>query len=79
MKLCETVHNPSYYERYHTKIIGHIPINNQQNIYVCIHEIMGLIIMKMKMEIRKRSHRYVINRPTSRHDTIILNIKNVSV
>ena len=31
---------------------------------VCIHEIIRLIIMKMKMKVKKRSHRCDINRPT---------------
>ena len=34
---------------------------------VCIHESKPLIIMKMEMKIKKRSHRYDINRPRSRH------------
>ena len=34
---------------------------------MCIHEILCLIIMKMKMRIKKRSHRYDIYRPRSRH------------
>ena len=34
---------------------------------VCIHEIIRLIIMKMKMKLKKKSQRYDINRPSSRH------------
>ena len=34
---------------------------------VCIHEIIPLIIMKMKMKLKKKSQRYDINRPSSRH------------
>ena len=32
-----------------------------------IHEIIRLIIMKMKMNMKNRSHRYNINRARSRH------------
>ena len=35
--------------------------------YVCIHEIIRLIIMKMKMKMKNRSYRYDINRLRSRH------------
>ena len=34
---------------------------------VCIHEIIGLIPMKMKISVKNRSHIYNINRPRSRH------------
>ena len=51
--------------RYHLKIIVDILENKQQN---CIHEIIGLIIMKMKMIVKNRSHRYGINRSRSRHE-----------
>ena len=44
---------------------------------VCFNEI--IIIMKMKMEMKKRSHRYYIYKLTPRHFTIILNIKCVGV
>ena len=53
--------------RYHPKILGHILKNKQKNKFVYIHEITRLIIMKMEMKLENRSHRYVINRPTSRH------------
>ena len=36
--------------RYHPKIKGHILISKQMNKSVCIHEIIRLIIMKMKMK-----------------------------
>ena len=48
--------------RYHPKIIGHI----LKNKCVCIHRIIRLIIIKMKMKMKNRSHRYGINRPGSR-------------
>ena len=35
--------------------------------YVCIYEIIQVIIMKMKMKIKNRSHRYDKNRPKYRH------------
>ena len=41
--------------------------NKQTNKCVCIHEIMRLIIMKVKMKMTKRSHRYDTNRPRSRY------------
>ena len=41
--------------------------NKQNDKYVCIDEIMRLIIMKMKMKMKNTSHRYNINRPRSRH------------
>ena len=56
-----------FHPRYHPKIIEHILKNKQKNMYVCIHEIIRLIIMKMKMKMKNRSHRYNINRLKSRH------------
>ena len=41
--------------------------NKQNDKYVCIDEIMRLIIMNMKMKMKNTSHRYNINRPRSRH------------
>ena len=38
--------------------------NNQKNKCVCIHEVIGLIIMKIKVKMKNRSHRYDTNRPT---------------
>ena len=35
--------------------------------YVCIHEIIRLIIMKLKMKMKNRSHRYDIKRLRPRH------------
>ena len=55
------------HSHYHPKVIGQILKNKQKNKCVCIHEIIRLIIMKMKMKMKNRSHRYVINRPRSRH------------
>ena len=49
--------------RYHPKAIGHILKNKHNNKYVCIHEIIRSIIMKMKMKMENRSHRYDINGP----------------
>ena len=51
-----------------SKVIGYILKNKQKNKCVCIHEIIGLIIMKVKMKMKNRLHRYVINRPRSRHE-----------
>ena len=60
MKIIHTLH-PCY----NPKIIGHILKNKQKSNFVCIHEIIRLIIMKMKM--KNRSHRHDINRPRSIH------------
>ena len=49
----------------HPKIIGHILKNKQKNKFVCIHEFMRLIIMKMKMKMKNKSPRYDINKPKS--------------
>ena len=51
----------------HAKIIEHIIENKKKNKCVWIHDIVRLIITKMKMKLRNRSHRYDINRPRSRH------------
>ena len=48
-------------------MIGHILKNKQKNMYVRIPDVIGLTILKMKMEMQNRSHRYNINRPMSRH------------
>ena len=47
--------------------MGDILKNKQKTKFICIDEIIRLIIMKMKMKIKKRSHRYDINKPRSRH------------
>ena len=39
----------------------------QKSMYVCVHEIIRVIMMKTKMNMKNRSHRYGINRPKSRH------------
>ena len=41
--------------------------NKQKNKHVCIHEIMQLIIMKMKTKMKIDSRKYGINRPRCRH------------
>ena len=53
--------------RYHLTITGNILKNKQKNKHVCIHEIMQLIIMEMKMKIKIDSRKYGINRPRCRH------------
>ena len=55
------------YPHSYSKIIGHILKINQKNKCVCIHEIIRLIIMKMKMKMKNTLQRYDINRPRSRH------------
>ena len=47
--------------------MGHIPKNKQRNKCTCIHKIIRLILMKLKMEMKNRSHRYDLNRPTIVH------------
>ena len=48
LKIIRTLH-PCY----HPKIMGHILKNKQKNKFVCIHEIISVIIMKMRMKIKK--------------------------
>ena len=55
------------HQQYHPKIIGRILKNKKKNECVCIHEIMRLIIMEMKMNMKYRSHRYDIYRPRARY------------
>ena len=50
--------------QYHPKAIGLILKNNLKTKNVCIHTIK---IMKIKMKIKNRSHRYDINRPRIIH------------
>ena len=64
---------------YHAKILGRTLKDKQVNKCVCIHEIIPLIIMKMKMKKNNRSHRYNIKDLGLGMDTNIVNIKRVSV
>ena len=43
------------YPHYHLKIIGHILKNKQTAKYICLHEIIRLMIMKMQMKTKNRS------------------------
>ena len=52
---------------YHPKILEHILKNKQKNMYVCLHEIIRLIIIKMRLKMKNRSHRCNINRLRSWH------------
>ena len=45
------------YSHYHSKIIGHVLKNKEKDKYVCIHKITRLILIKMMMKIKDRSHR----------------------
>ena len=47
------------------EIIRHIVKNKRKNKWVCIHEIIRLIMMKMQKKKKNGSHRYDINRPRS--------------
>ena len=50
-----------------SKIIGDILRYKQKSKVLLIHEITQLIIMKMKIKTKNRSHRYGKNRPRFRH------------
>ena len=50
--------------------IGHFLENKQKNKCGRIHQIIRLIIIKMKMKMKNRSHRSEINRLKSRHGHI---------
>ena len=54
--------------RYHLTITGYILKNKQKNKHVCIHNIMQLIMMKMKTKMKKDSRKYGINRPRCRRE-----------
>ena len=56
------IHHPYY----HPKIKGHILKDRQESRCVFIHEIIHLIIMKIKMKMKNRPYRYDKNRPRSR-------------
>ena len=43
--------------------MGHTLKNKQKNMCVCIHQIIRVIMMKIRMKMKNRSHRYDINRP----------------
>ena len=51
---------------YHLIITGYILKNNRKNKYVCIHEIMQLIILRMKTKMKIDIRKYGINRPRCR-------------
>ena len=67
MKFCYLKLIHILHSRYHPKIKISILKNKQQNKRVCIHEIMRLITMKIKMKMKNKSHRYGINIPRFRH------------
>ena len=64
--------NHTRYQCYHPKVIEHILKNKQKNKCVCTHQIIRFIIIKMKIKMKNRSHRY---------DIIVLNlgIKSISI
>ena len=67
LNLCylKTIH--IVHQRYHPKEIWHILKNKQINKCVCIHEIIRLIIMKIKIKVKNRSLRYDVNRSKPRY------------
>ena len=67
LNFCYSNFIDTLHPRYHPKIIGYILKIKQKKKCVCIHEILGLITMKIRMNMKNRSHRYDINRPRSRH------------
>ena len=46
------------YPHYHPKITQHTLKNKQKNMYVCIHDIIQVILTKMKKKMENRSNRY---------------------
>ena len=68
LKIIHILHSLS-----HPKIRGHVLKNKQKNKYLCVHKIIRLIVVKMKMKMETREHIYDINlgtrknRPKSRH------------
>ena len=78
LKIIHILH-PSY----HSKIIKNIAKNKKKNKYVCFHQIIWLIIMKMKngnenqIDTKKpRSHKCNMNRPRSVHEHKYSKYKN---
>ena len=65
LNLCHLKIIYKFHPRCYPKIIGHIAKIKQKNKCVCIHVITRLTIIKIKMEMKKWSHRYNINRPSS--------------
>ena len=57
-------------------MIGHNLKNKKKKKRVCIHEIIRLIIVKMMMKMKNRSHRHALNSPRSRH---MVNIRTALV
>ena len=57
-----------FHQNYDPKVIDHILKTKQKNKGVCIHDIIRLIMMKMKMKIKNRSEIYDINRPKPRYN-----------
>ena len=53
--------------RYYPKIIGHILNNKQKNMCVCMHKILMINHNENIDENKKRSYRYDIKKPRSRH------------
>ena len=56
-----------FHPHYYPKVIGHTLKNKQKNMFVCIHELIRVVIMRMKMKMKNRSHTYDKNRPKHRH------------
>ena len=56
LKITHVLHPP-----YHPKIKNTLK-NKQKNKCVCIHDIIRLTIMKIKMKMKNRSHRHDLNR-----------------
>ena len=65
--------------RYHSKIRGNILKNKQKHTCVCFDEIIRLIIIKKKLNIKKRSHKYEQVDQGRGMNTNIVNIKRASV
>ena len=62
--------------RYHPIIMGHILKNKQKIKCVFTDKIIRLIIMKMEIKMKNKSHRYDINRSRPRHGHKYCKFKN---
>ena len=63
LKLCYLKIIHIFHQRFYPKVIKNILKNKQKNKCVCIYEIIQLIMMKIKLRMKNRSHRFDINKP----------------
>ena len=55
------------YPRYNSEILGDILKKSTKTKYVCLNEVIWLMIMKIRLKMKNRLHRYDINIPRFRH------------